>query len=167
VYRDEPDELTQDGTGMDVSFFDPRDFAAFKQGVKRVKGEVNIRTALPLTLPLLSAVNAKLLSGYPSRRQVMLATAFSLALSCFLRSGEFTYDKFDPDLDLQRRDVIMNKDFAVLRIKSSKMDQTRKGKLENRSPGISTCLSDSVVETSDGWVPGFYGCSFVLIYRNS
>jgi hypothetical protein len=115
--------------GADVSFFDSREFALFKRGIRRVKGESITKTALPLTLPILLKVNGRLLAGWPSRRQVVLAVAFSLAFACFLRSGEFTYDTFDSELDFQRRDVLIRGDSMYLRIKTSKTDQTRMGKV--------------------------------------
>jgi hypothetical protein len=100
----------------------------FKRGVRRVKGETTTKTALPITLPVLLALNGRLLMGWPSRRQVVLATAFSLAFACYLRSGEFTYDVFDPELDLQRRDIVRDGNGLWLRLKTSKMDPTRLGK---------------------------------------
>lgn len=114
--------------GADVSMFDSRQFRQFRDGVRRVKGESVARTALPLTLPLLSRFNRELLSGYPTLREVTLAAAFALAFGCFLRSGEFTYAEFDASLDLQRRDVDLTGKIPTLRIKSSKTDTTRQGK---------------------------------------
>lgn len=116
-------------TGADVSYFESRDFELFRRGVRRVKGETKVRNALPLTLPVLSAVNASLLRDLPTRRQVVLAAAFAVAFACFLRSGEFTYDFFDPELDFQRKDLIVRDGRYALRLKSSKMDQTRKGEI--------------------------------------
>jgi hypothetical protein len=114
--------------GADVSYFDSRDVVLFKRGVRRVKGETTVKTALPLTLPILLRVNARLLEAWPSRREVVLATAFALAFACFLRSGEFTYDVFDPELDLQRQDIIEQGETLMLRLKTSKTDQTRMGR---------------------------------------
>lgn len=113
--------------GADVYYFESREVALFKRGIRRLKGETTTKTALPLTLPILSDINSRLLTASVSRRQVVLATAFALAFACFLRSGEFTYDFFDPEIDLQRKDIILQGGVLPLRLKTSKTDPTRMG----------------------------------------
>jgi integrase len=114
---------------IDTSIFDSRDFVMFRQGIKRVKGEQAPRTALPITLPMLTIINHTILERGPASAQdrLALAAAYALAFACFLRIGEITYSKFDPLLHLQRRDVLFGPQGNAIRLKGSKMDPSRKG----------------------------------------
>lgn len=115
--------------GVNTSVFDTREFALFRQGAKRVKGEHAPRTALPVTLPILSSINHAILdrSTMSSYGRLVLATAYAIAFSCFLRIGELSYTTFDPLLHLQRKDVVVSPEGICIRLKGSKMDQSRKG----------------------------------------
>jgi integrase len=115
--------------GIDASVFDTREFKLFRQGIKRVKGEHAPRTALPITLPILSFINHAILrsSNMSSYDRLLLAMAYAIAFSCFLRIGELAYTTFDPLLHLQRKDVLFYPEGICLRLKGSKMDQSRKG----------------------------------------
>lgn len=114
---------------VDTSFFDTREFALFRQGVKRVKGQSAPRSALPITLPILSRINYNILGDVtiPVHERLLLATGYAVAFACFLRLGELAYDTFDPMLHLQRKDVLFTTEGTCLRIKGSKMDPSRKG----------------------------------------
>jgi integrase len=114
---------------MDTTYFDSRDFEMFRQGIRRVKGEPAPRTALPITLPILSMVNRTILERGPlsSYERLLIATAFSVAFACFLRVGEITYTEFDPLVHLQRQDVLFSPQGLSIRIKASKTDPSRKG----------------------------------------
>lgn len=114
---------------IDTSVFDSREFALFRQGVRRVKGQAPPRTALPITLPVLCRINHVILADVtlsaPDR--LMLAAAYALSFACFLRVGEIAYDKFDPLLHLQRQDVLFTPQGMAIRLKGSKMDPSRRG----------------------------------------
>jgi integrase len=116
---------------VDTSAFDTPWFKAGLKGLKKVKGESPPRRALPLTLPLLVRLNRVVLREGGARffKQLNLGAAFALGFACFLRCGEFTYGDFDPVFHLQRRDVTLTGKVPTLRIKYSKMDQTRKGRI--------------------------------------
>lgn len=114
---------------MDTSVFDSREFHMFRQGVKRVKGEPAPRTALPITLSVLSTINHTILERGPlsPHDRLLLATAYALAFACFMRIGEITYTTFDPMVHTQRKDVIFSPEGLSLRLKASKTDPSRKG----------------------------------------
>jgi integrase len=116
---------------VDTSAFDTAWFKAGMKGLRKLKGEEAPRRALPLTLPLLVRLNKAVLrdGGVRVFRQLNLSAAFALGFACFLRCGEFTYTEFNPIFHLQRRDVNLSGTIPTLRIKYSKMDQTRKGKI--------------------------------------
>jgi integrase len=116
---------------VDVSAFDTQWLKAGLNGLKKFKGESPPRRALPLTLPILLKLNGSVLAaaGRSRYRALTLSAAFALGFGCFLRCGEFTYTDFDPIVHLQRRDVDLSSVVPTIRIKYSKMDQTRKGKV--------------------------------------
>jgi hypothetical protein len=115
----------------DIGAFETPWFKAGMIGLKRLKGETQPRRALALTLPLLLRLNAAIMNDarLSLYHKLTLSAAFALGFSCFLRCGEFTYDKFDPIYHLQRKDVNLAHSVPHLRLKYSKMDQTQKGRL--------------------------------------
>lgn len=115
----------------DISAFETPWFKAGMGGLKKHKGETQPRRALALTLPLLVRLVAAIMkeARFSQYQKLTLATAFSLGFGCFLRCGEFTYTKFDPIYHLQRKDVHLSSDIPHIRLKYSKMDQTRKGRV--------------------------------------
>jgi integrase len=115
----------------DIGAFETPWFKAGMGGLKKYKGETPPRRALALTLPLLLRLNRAIMNDarLSYYHKLTLAAAFSLGFACFLRCGEFTYDRFDPIYHIQRKDVDLSHPVPFLRLKYSKMDQTRKGRL--------------------------------------
>lgn len=115
----------------DISAFETPWFKAGMAGLKKYKGETLPRRALPLTLPLLVKLNTAIFKEmrFSQYQKLTLAAAFALGFGCFLRCGEFTYDKFDPVYHLQRKDVNLSHATPHIHLKYSKMDQTRMGRL--------------------------------------
>jgi hypothetical protein len=117
-------------TQMDYSAFDDPWFRAGMTGLQRIMGETRPRQALPVTLPILSAVISAAFKGCPkpTLQQLAITASLSLGFGCFLRSGEFTYVNFDSATHLRRRDVDLYADPPTLRIRFSKMDRTGQGR---------------------------------------
>jgi hypothetical protein len=115
---------------IDFSAFETAFFKAGMQGLRRIKGDVKSRQALPISLTALDLVVKVLLgpSLLSSIRQLTLAAAVSLAFGCFLRCGEFTYTKFDDAVHIRRRDVDLTGPIPTLRLRFSKMDRLGQGR---------------------------------------
>lgn len=114
---------------IDAAFFDSRHFLMFRRGIRRVKGESAPRTALPITLPILSLINHTVLArvDISATQRLLLATAYAVAFACFMRIGELTYTEFDPLVHLQRKDVLFTPQGMCIHLKGSKTDVGRRG----------------------------------------
>jgi integrase len=115
---------------VDCAALDSAWFRGGLKGLRKIKGNTKPRQAMPIPLPALSMIVASALRGdaAPSVYQLTIAAALSLGFGCFLRSGEFTYDKFDPTIHLRRRDVNLATEPPTLRIRFSKMDRVGQGR---------------------------------------
>lgn len=117
--------------GHDVDLFTGR-VRRVIHGAHRRWGTVRKKQPLPITLPVLSAVDRALRnrpSAFGGRQSALcLRAAFQLAFGCFLRLGEITYSSFDPALHLDR-DCVLWEDGLPSRlcIKTSKTDPRRRG----------------------------------------
>ncbi|GFZ43606.1 hypothetical protein JCM24511_01326 [Saitozyma sp. JCM 24511] len=100
-------------------------------GANRFHGNTSRQQPLPITLPILRKLVAVIrrsphIYGGPVSSLAVIA-AFTLAFSCFMRMGEFTYDTFDPRFDLRRDSVQVLPDDYKITIPASKTDPFRVG----------------------------------------
>ena len=121
------------------------------RGVKRVKGARSKAKRKPITLALLETLKRALRSSsFSIRDQTMLWAAFTTAFFGFLRASDFcaaSQSTFDQNSTLLVKDAAVSPDLVVLRLKSSKTDQFRKGfEVRLAASGKSVCPYRALLE---------------------
>jgi hypothetical protein len=115
---------------FDLQVFDHPFVDLTIRGGRRIYGDKPSRERLPLTSNLLIPI-VNLLSGDKGLDATNLRAAFCVAFAAFLRSGEFTWEKWNPKVSprihLSRRHVTFTNDAVTLFLPSSKTDQYRQG----------------------------------------
>jgi len=100
------------------------------RGGRRVYGDKPPRERLPLTSDILLPI-VRLLALDTSLDATNLKTALCIGFAAFLRSGEFTWERWDPSLSPQvyvsRQHITFINDSVSLFLPSSKTDQYRQG----------------------------------------
>lgn len=97
------------------------------RGMKRLRGVQPAQAKLAITLPLLRQLLRQLPTLCKGQDYLSYRAAFSLAFACFLRSGELTYNTFNPSLHLLVSSVQFGADHAIVTIPASKTDPFRQG----------------------------------------
>lgn len=128
--------------GLDTTVFNDPRIELVLRGGKRIYGEGEKRLRLPITAPILrQIVNAIRQVNFDS---VNLKTALCVAFAAFLRSGEFTWDSWNPSSSqyhLSRRHVTFNYDNSVtLILPASKTNPFRKGTAIQLAPSPSSTI---------------------------
>jgi hypothetical protein len=115
---------------LDCSVFDEQLVELTIRGGRRIYGDKPARERLPLTSDILLPI-VRLLATDPSLDTTNLKTALCVGFAAFLRSGEFTWNRWDPSLSpqlhLSRKHVTFVGDSVSLFLPTSKTDQFRKG----------------------------------------
>lgn len=99
------------------------------RGIKRLRGVKQAKAKMPITLPILRRLLSHLPQLFTGRNFLALRAAFTLAFACFLRSGEVTFEKFDPSYHLTVGSVEFAPDnsHAIVNLPASKTDPFRLG----------------------------------------
>ncbi|CAC5406507.1 unnamed protein product [Mytilus coruscus] len=97
--------------------------------VKRIQGEHNKKSRIPITFQVLGRICNSLRAGvFSAFTDCMLETACKVAFFEFLRCGKFTVSKhFDSTVNLSVTDVEILDSYAILHLKTSKTDRFHKG----------------------------------------
>ena len=114
--------------GLSTNVFkDPRIDSVLRGG-RRVHGETPKRLRLPLTAGLLERIVHEIRLDFDG---INLKAAFCVAFAAFLRSGEFTWDTWNPETSpathLARQHVKFNPQSVTLFLPASKSDPFRLG----------------------------------------
>lgn len=99
-------------------------------GIRRLRGEADIKERRPITRDLLLQILTRFDTS--TLESATLHASFCLAFAAFLRVGEFTWTEADLSDDFQhwhvtRRSVTLYEDYMELTLPSSKTDPFRRG----------------------------------------
>lgn len=115
---------------IDCTVFDEHLVELTIRGGRRIYGDKPARERLPLTSNILLPI-VRLLATDSSLDATNLKAALCVGFAAFLRAGEFTWNRWDPNLSprvhLSRKHITFIKDSVILFLPSSKTDQYCQG----------------------------------------
>lgn len=117
-------------TGKELEVFHHPTLERVIQGIRRLRGEPDVKERLPITRPILLAM----LATFDTKTQTgaTFHAAFSLAFAGFLRIGEFTWSSADRQEDfgqwhMTRNSITIENKKLYVQLPASKTDPFRQG----------------------------------------
>lgn len=118
------------GTRKELDIFHHPTLERVIQGIRRLRGEPDVKERLPITRPIL----LNILATFNTRTQTgaTFHAAFCLAFAGFLRMGEFTWSAADQHEDfsqwhMTRKSITLEEDRIYVQLPASKTDPFRQG----------------------------------------